>query len=202
MISQKELKGINSPLRNFSLKLKIRSYKKQLEKLDINYENKVILDAGCGRGFSTKILCEKFQPKEIYAFDYLEEQIQLAKQLELKAIFWVGDITSIHIPDENFDIVFAFNVLHHVPHWKQGILEISRVIKNQGYAIFEEPTGSYTTFTDKFVRNKHPDEAKFSKKEFEADLLKNNFIILKDSSTFFGKYIALITQKKNPVSSY
>ena len=48
MISKKELKAVNSPFRNFSLKMKINSYKRQLEKLHINLEQLIILDTGCG----------------------------------------------------------------------------------------------------------------------------------------------------------
>lgn len=195
MISEKELKGINSPFRNFSLNMKINSYKKQLVKLKINLKNLIILEAGCGRGFSTRIIINKFSPKKIYAFDFIEEQINLAKKMKLDAEFFVGDITRIDLPSGTFDFVFVFNVLHHVPMWKDGIKEITRVLKDKSYAIFEEPTGSYTTFTDNLARNKHPEEGKFSKEEFERELLKNNFKIVKDSSTFFGKYIALICQK-------
>ncbi|MHA2105566.1 MAG: class I SAM-dependent methyltransferase [Candidatus Hodarchaeales archaeon] len=196
MISNKELKGVNSPFRNFSLKMKIRSYKKQLENQNINLKDSSILDAGCGRGFSTQIIIDKFQPEKIYAFDFIESQIDLAKMMNLDAKFWVGSITDIDLPSSSCDFVFVFNVLHHVLGWREGIKEIFRVLRDEGHAIFEEPTGGYTTFTDRLVRNKHPEEGKFSKKEFEEELLKNNFFIIKDSSTFFGRYIALICQKK------
>lgn len=195
MISKKELKGINSPFRNFSLNLKINSYKKQLKKLHINLKDLTILDAGCGRGFSTRIIIDKFAPKKIVAFDIIADQITLAKKMKLEADFFIGSITDIDLPSAFFDFVFVFNVLHHVPCWKEGIAEVSRVLKVKGYVIFEEPTGEYTTFTDRLARNMHPERGKFTKREFEEELMKNNFFILKDSSTFFGKYIALICQK-------
>ena len=195
MISEKELKGVNSPFRNFSLNMKINSYKRQLEKLHIKLEHLTILDAGCGRGFSTRIIIDKFFPKKIYAFDYVEKQINLAKKMKLHAEFFVGDITNINLPTSFFDFIFVFNVLHHVPRWREGIIEVSRVLKEGGCAIFEEPTGSYTTFTDKLARNKHPEEGKFSKQEFKEELSKNKFTVIKDSSTFFNRYIALICQK-------
>ena len=196
MISQKELKGINSPFRHFSLKMKINSYKKKLDKLKINLNELTILDAGCGKGFSTKILIDKLAPKKTYAFDFLEDQVDLAKKLHLDAEFFQGSIADIKLPSTSCDFVFVFNVLHHVPEWKKGIKDVSRVLKDHGYAIFEEPTGSYTTFTDKLARNKHPEEGKFTKNEFEEELRKNNFTVLKDTSAFFGKYIALICQKE------
>ena len=192
MISEKELKGINSPLRNFSLKMKINSYIKQLKKLHINLEHLTILDAGCGRGFSTKILFDKLSPKKTFAFNFLEERVNLAKKLNLDTEFFQGSNTDIQLPAGSSDFVFVFNVLHHVSEWKNGIKDVSRVLKDNGYDIFEEPTGSYTTFTDHLARNKHPEKGKFTKQEFEAELYKNTFVILKDSSAFFGKYIALI----------
>ena len=196
MISEKELKGVNSPFRNFSLNMKINSYKKQLEKLHINLEQLIILDAGCGRGFSTRNIIDRFSPKKIYAFDVIENQINLAKKMKLEAEFFVGDITNINLPSSLCDVIFVFNVLHHVPRWREGIKEVSRVLKEKGTVIFEEPTGSYTTFTDKLARNKHPEEGKFSRQEFEEELIKNNFTVIKDQSTIFGKYIALICYKK------
>ena len=192
MISDKELKGMHSPIRKFSLKMKIRSYRKKINKHGIKLDDLVVLDAGCGPGFSTQEILRSFSPKKIYAFDYLDQEIQFAKQLQIDAEFWVGSITNLIYPTNTFDFIFVFNVLHHVPEWRIGIQEIARVIKNEGYVIFEEPTGSYTSFTDRLARIKHPEEGKFSKEEFITELAKNRFTILDDSSTFFGRYLSFI----------
>ena len=133
MISKKELKAVNSPFRNFSLKMKINSYKWQLEKLHINLEQLIILDTGCGWGVSTKIIIDKFSPKKIYAFDFVEKQVLLAKKINLEAEIFYGSITNINLPSSSCDLVFVFNVLHHVPMWKEGIKEVSRVLKDKNY---------------------------------------------------------------------
>jgi hypothetical protein len=70
--------------------------------------------------------------------------------------------------------------------------EVCRVLKIGGYVIFEEPTGSYTNLTDRLVRNKHPEEGKFSREEFITELTGNNFKIIEDASTFFGRYLSFI----------
>jgi ubiquinone/menaquinone biosynthesis C-methylase UbiE len=195
LISQKELKGVNSPLRGFSLKLKLRSYHNKLRKLGIDLENTVILDAGCGRGFSTAIILDRFKPNKVYAFDFLPEQIELAKKMNLTAEFFVGSITEIKIPTSECDMAFIFNVLHHVPQWEKGIQEVARILKVGGYALFEEPTKKYTNFTDKLARNKHPEEAKFTREEFISQLKLNSFVVIEDMSAFFGMYLALFCRK-------
>ena len=124
MISVKELKGINSPFRNFSLNMKINSYKKQLTKLQISLENLLLLDAGCGRGFSTRIIIDKFSPKIIYTIVFQEEQINLAKKMHLDTEFFVVDIAKFNLISSIFDLIFVFNVLYHVPCWREAIKEV------------------------------------------------------------------------------
>jgi len=196
MISEKELKGVNSPFRAFSLKLKLRSYHKKFREIGIDLENTVILDAGCGRGFSTAIIIKRFNPCKIHAFDYLPEQIELAKKMDLQANFSVGSITDIKLLDDECDAVFVFNVLHHVPEWSDGIQEVARILKSGGHVLFEEPTKQYTNFTDKLVRNKHPEEAKFTREEFVNQLKIHDLTLIKDMSTFFGRYLALLCRKE------
>lgn len=186
---------MNSPLRGLSQKLKLRSYHKKFRKLGIELENTVILDAGCGRGFSTAIILDRFKPKKVYAFDFLPEQIELAKKKNLSAEFFIGSITDIKLPTKECDAAFVFNVLHHVPQWHKGIQEIARILKMGGYALFEEPTKKYTNFTDKISRNKHPEEAKFTREEFIDQLNSHNFTLIEDMSAFFGMYLALLCRK-------
>ena len=39
-----------------------------------------------------------------------------------------GDVTDIGHPNESFDVVFNFAVLHHVPDWKAAVDDIARVL--------------------------------------------------------------------------
>ncbi|MFX0065770.1 MAG: class I SAM-dependent methyltransferase [Candidatus Hermodarchaeota archaeon] len=196
MISERELKGINNSLRAFSLNLKLRSYQKTLVQFGIDLTNTTILDAGCGRGFSTALILGLFRPKKVYAFDFLPQQIELAKEMKIPAEFFVGSITDIKLDATLCEFAFVFNVLHHVPNWPKGIQEIRRILKPNGYVIFEEPTKQYTTFTDRLARVKHPEEGKFTQEEFFQHLDANGFTLVKDMSTMFGLYLALLCRKE------
>ncbi|MFX1253251.1 MAG: class I SAM-dependent methyltransferase [Promethearchaeota archaeon] len=196
MISERELKGVNSSFRAFSLNLKLRSYKKRLDQLDIDLTQTTILDAGCGRGFSTALILGLFRPKKVYAFDFLPQQVELAKEMKIPAEFFVGSIIDIKLAADICDFAFVFNVLHHVPEWFKGIQEIRRILKPKGYVIFEEPTKQYTTFTDRLARNKHPEEGKFTREELFQQLNANGFTLIHDMSTMFGLYLALLCRKE------
>ena len=39
-----------------------------------------------------------------------------------------GDVTKLAYKDGEFDAVFNFAVLHHVPDWRAGLKEIARVL--------------------------------------------------------------------------
>jgi len=54
---------------------------------------------------------------------------------------WVlnGDITSLNFPDGMFDWVIANHVLEHVPDLKNALIEVKRVLKPSGKAIFMVP---------------------------------------------------------------
>jgi len=102
--------------RNVELKVFQRFLKKQ----NIDLNNKAILDAGCGSGYSTEIISKIFNPSKIIAFDLMPEQIKLAQK-------------------RRTDAVFIFGVIHHVCSWKKALKEISRVLKNRGALLIEEP---------------------------------------------------------------
>ena len=50
----------------------------------------------------------------------------------------VGDLTSIDAPDDSFDAVFDFGVIHHVPNWRQAVVEVARVLRPHGQLVFLE----------------------------------------------------------------
>ena len=135
-----EFLAMNNPLRRWSQKhVELKIFKDQLKKAGIELNGKVIMDGGCGSGYSTELIVNEFHPSRIVAFDFMPEQIALAKKRDLKVDFAVGDLTKIDAADGTFDAVFIFGVLHHIPQWEEALSQISRVLKPGGVLLVEEP---------------------------------------------------------------
>ncbi len=191
-----ELMVMNSSIRRFSQKyIEFKRFEKYILKQNIRLLNSVILDAGCGSGFSSKLILKRFSPKELIAFDYMPEQIEIAKKKNPYAKYYVDDITNITQPAQKFDAVFVFGILHHVSNWKKGIDELHRVMKIGGYLFICEVNNKGVLFVDKYLKFHHPKEGRFTWEEFSNALIESNFIIEEQSKLVFNYFRSYICKK-------
>ena len=94
------------------------------------------LEIGCGRGAGIEIILDQFGAAQVDAFDLDPDMVRRAAE-RLRARgdrvrLWVGDATEIAAPDEAYDAVFDFGIVHHVPGWRSAVREIARVLKPGG----------------------------------------------------------------------
>jgi len=177
-INRIEFKAMNNSFRRWVQKnTEFKIFKEHLKKRNIDLKNKMILDVGCGSGFSTVLISEEFTPSRLVAFDYMPEQIEIAKKRNLNAEFFVGDATNINIPSETFDAVFVMGVLHHIPEWKIVLQEIHRVLKEDGFLLVEEPTNFLLSVAN-VLGFEHPKEAKSFCKSLKKSIEQSGFKIL------------------------
>jgi len=81
-----------------------------------------ILDAGCSRGYLSKVI----KNKEIYGIDVSSELLKDVKGYkEVKK----ASLFSIPYRDNFFDLVICFQVLEHVPNYRRALRELKRVAK-------------------------------------------------------------------------
>lgn len=178
-LSKKEFKHMNSPLKELEDKYyNFRIYRKLIKRNGLDLDGKVILDAGCGSGYNLKLVLDEWQPKELYAFDYMPEQIELAKRRGLPANIFVGDITDIDLPSDKFDMVFVIGVFHHVPEWRTALTEVCRVLKPGGVLFSLELNKRFLDLTDRFTGFGHPAESRFEWPEFTDALNQAGFSII------------------------
>jgi malonyl-CoA O-methyltransferase len=92
-----------------------------IDQLSTNFFNQevTILEIGCGTGYLTQLLCEKFPKATITAVDLSSGMIELAKQkvIEDRVSFICGDVEEISI-ERHYDLIISnatfqwFNSLH------------------------------------------------------------------------------------------
>ena len=95
-----------------------------------------LLDIGCGYGFFLKMAHERGW--EAVGVDLDPKGIAHSKErLQVNAV--LGDLREVHFPDGSFDFVTLWNVVECVPDPLDLLLEIHRVLKNDGRVFIRTP---------------------------------------------------------------
>lgn len=195
-MDQRELNFVNSRIRTFFLKhYEFRVFKKFLKRNGIDLSGKVILDAGCGSGYSTELIQKEFRPRELFAFDIMPEQIELAKTLGLNVNFNVGDATDIKFSSDKFDAVFIFDIFHHIPKWREALKEIGRVTKSGGVVLIEEPSIKALNDAERYFKIYHPKEAKFDWPEFIHGLEESGLNVVEFKKMYLSHFQSFMCKK-------
>jgi 2-polyprenyl-3-methyl-5-hydroxy-6-metoxy-1,4-benzoquinol methylase len=100
-----------------------------------------ILDLGCDEGSWTLEVAKKMNSKSIYGIEIVNERLLLAMK---KGILVKDSDLNLTFPfdNESFDVIHANQVIEHIAQLDNFISEISRVLKNNGYAIISTENGS------------------------------------------------------------
>lgn len=144
----RELSGVwnkvwdNSKPGNYS---KLRIFKNidkvlNLQKLGVDFQNKKVLDIGCGDGSLLRFLSEKYYC-ESYGVDISRNVIDGANSKISKGVkFMVGDHRDLSIFHNNtFDIVISLGVIEHFPEYSLALSEARRVLKQGGKLVLIQP---------------------------------------------------------------
>lgn len=156
-------------------------FQKFLSRQQVDLTHRVLLDAGCGCGYSTALIERLFQPSKLYAFDLAPEQIARFKPPEPHVHVFVGDVTALDLPDQACDAVFMFGVLHHLADWQAGLDEIYRVLKPGGVYLGGEPQSL----------------AGFEWPPFAAGLKATGFELVDFQKIYVGFFINFMCHKRN-----
>lgn len=98
------------------------------------------LELGCGEGFSTQRL-RKMLPEHIalQASEYVEQLVPKAAANNPTVPIIQESIYETTHADASFDVVFLLEVLEHLDYPEDGLGEISRILKPDGYLILGVP---------------------------------------------------------------
>ena len=164
-----ELGAVNGHLRRF---LQRRVEFPIFRWLGLKGQGLDILEVGCGSGYGA-VLLFRLKPKSYLGIDLMPEMIDLAlKRTDVPyADFRLMDATDMRpIPDASKDVVVIFDILHHIPRWREVLSECGRVLRPGGAIFLEEPSVFAIRLVDFFVHWGHPKDAMFTWRELEARL--------------------------------
>jgi len=140
-MSLQEKMVVNTPFRDWFMRGEMMAFRR-LASLPAGA---AVLDMGCGRGTSVRLILEIFRPARLAAFDIDAAMIErarrrLARLLAEGVDVRVADATTLPFADGEFDAAFELGMLHHIPDWHAALQEIARVVKPGGVFCFAEPS--------------------------------------------------------------
>lgn len=157
-----------------------------------------VVELGCGPGFGTQLVLDRFGAAAVDAVDLDPTMIDRAGRRlarhgdrvrlaqgsadDLRGAFagWGGGA------DAAYDAVVDFAILHHVPAWWDVLAEVARVLRPGGRFYFDEVTAtalarpSYRRLLD------HPSADRFTAGEFLAELGRHGLDVGEDWETWIG----------------
>jgi len=99
-------------------------------------KGKKVLEIGVGLGADHQRFAAA--GADLYGIDLTERAIEHTHRrlllFGLSSTLAVGDAESLDFPDQNFDLVYSWGVLHHSPDSPKAIAEVYRVLKPGGQA--------------------------------------------------------------------
>ncbi len=114
-----------------------------------------ILEIGVGNGEISNWLIEKY---EVYCLDISEECLDKLNN-KIKAKFKLDlEKEKIPVEDNFFDAVICFAVLEHLKNFNEALIEIKRVLKNEGLLFASTPNISWLPFRLKFLFGMCPED--------------------------------------------
>jgi len=100
------------------------------------------LDAGCGAGYGTTELAAT--GAEVLGIDVSEEAVAHARaNYAGRARFEQASCTAIPAADAAFRLITAFEVIEHIPDWREFLMEARRVLEPAGFFLVSTPNRLY-----------------------------------------------------------
>lgn len=96
-----------------------------------------LLDAGCGPGTVTVDLARRVAPGRVLGVDASADVVARAaaragESGPSNVAFVVGDVSSLQLADATFDVVHAHQLLQHLAHPVEALVELRRVLRDGG----------------------------------------------------------------------
>jgi len=124
------------------------NFQKTCKALNLNFENKQLLDAGCGIGKLAVFLAIENPTLKVFGIDY--SKMRLKQGAKMAAISNVKDRCKFRLKDINlfvektpltFDIIFSFETFEHLLHPHKAMRKLKKLLNPGGIILGSVPLG-------------------------------------------------------------
>ncbi|MEU5849105.1 class I SAM-dependent methyltransferase [Saccharopolyspora shandongensis] len=185
---------VNSPVRHALQACEARS----LIALGGRTPGAVVVEIGCGNGYGTSLVLNRFGAARVDAVDLDPKMIERARRRLARQGDRVnlaqGSATDLRNVfalfggggDASYGAAFGFGVLHHIPSWRDALAEIARVLQPGGKYFFDEVTATALARPSYRLLFDHPRQDRFTAGELLAELPRHGLDVGERWRTYFG----------------
>ncbi len=148
----------------------------------------VVIDVGCGSGYSLPKLAQRFHPRELIGVDIDPEMLSAARaelaRAEVDARLIEASSTRIPVPDGCADLLFCHQTFHHLVEQEAALAEFMRVLKPGGILLFAESTRRYIHSWIIRALFRHPMDVQRTAPEYLQMLRDAGFVVPEASVSY------------------
>ncbi len=127
--------------KDYKWKNQIFLYSHLFEELEEDYQNKKLLDIGCGLGRGSSFIKNRYKLSEVFAIDNCLESIIYAKEHYNKVNYYHMSASDIQFENESFDYILNVESLHDYRYILNFYDRIYDILKPGGYIILTDIFG-------------------------------------------------------------
>ncbi len=113
----------------------------------------LVLEVGCGTGFTTYEISERVGENNVVAIDLTPEQMLKAVRRFKKSHFLRGDAENLPFKNEVFDASISAGSIEYWPNPSKGVQEMARVTKKGGRVVLLAPRRPDNKVVRKFAES-------------------------------------------------
>jgi len=139
----------------------------------------VVVDVGCGKGRSFKMLKILLRSTRLIGVELEEENLEIARRRaradRVPVDFLKNDCAAIELADASADVVFCHQTFHHLVEQERALAEFHRILKPEGLLLFSESTKAYIHSWIIRLLFAHPMEVQRTASEYLAMVRDHGF---------------------------
>lgn len=141
----------------------------------------LVVDVGCGSGYSLPKLAQRFAPRDLVGVDIDPQMLEVARGEAARAGANVrlleSSSTRMPLADGSVDLLFCHQTFHHLVEQEAALAEFLRVLKPGGLLLFAESTRRYIHSWIIRALFRHPMDVQRSAPEYLQMLRQAGFVV-------------------------